>query len=86
MKPILFRSLNFVLLSVMLPLISGCIGGGGDASLLGSLFGASSDGSTFVVSGGDGAQLASVHHPEPMTMLLVGGGTMTMAYLRNKKK
>ena len=94
-KVLTFRLLNFLLLSVILPLFSGCNGGGGSAgstSMVGSLFGASSSGGSTLASSsgpvgtdGGGAALASIHNPEPTTMLLVGGGVMAMAYLRKRK-
>ena len=83
-KTVIFRTMNFIMLSVMLPFVSGCNGGGGSASSGGSLFGASSGGAA--LGGGGGAELASIHQPEPMTMVLVGGGMMAMAYMRKYKK
>ena len=90
MKIFISRSLNFLMLSLMLPVASGCTGGGGSASALGSLFGASSSGSTLSLSGGElagsgAASLAAIHQPEPATMLLVGGGMIAMGYFRNQK-
>ena len=99
MKMTMFRLMNFLMLSIILPFASGCNGGGGGgSSLVGSLFSASSDGSTLGggpgsvgglggIDGGGGvtgASLASIHNPEPTTMLLVGGGMMAMAYFRNR--
>ena len=94
-KTIFLRSMNFVILSVMLPFASGCNGGGsgGGTASLGSLFGASSGGATLTGGGPGGAgagagvgadALATIHQPEPTTMLLVGGGMMAMAYFRNR--
>jgi len=87
----MIRVLNFLMLSVV-PLASGCNGGGGGggSASVGGLFSASSDGSTFGPGGnvggglGSGGELASIHHPEPTTMLLVGGGIMALAYFRNR--
>ena len=85
-KVVLVRFFNFVMFTVMLPFMSVCTGGGsGSASLLGSLFGASSGGSALGSGLGGGTTLASIHHPEPTTFVLVGSGIMTMAYLRNRK-
>ena len=89
-KTIMVRTLNFLMISV-LPLLSGCNsgGGGGGGSSVGGLFSASS-GSLTLGPGpggggpGGGGELASIHNPEPTTMLLVGGGMMAIAYFRNR--
>ena len=86
----MMRTLNFLMISV-LPLLSGCNEGGSGAGSVGSLFGASSDvltlgsGPTGAPGPGGGSDLASIHQPEPTTMLLVGGGMMAIAYFRNRQ-
>ena len=89
------RTLNFLMVTA-LPLLSGCNGGGGGGgAVVGGLFGASSDGGSTLGGLSDGgagvggavggASLASIHNPEPTTMLLVGGGMMAIAYFRNRQ-
>ena len=73
---------------LLTPLMTGC--GGGAALLgLGSLFGGLGAGGGIGGAGllpGAGAGIASIHNPEPASMLLVGGGIATMAYFKNKIK
>lgn len=83
--------MNFLILSVLLPVVYGCNGGsGGGSASLGSLFagGSPSGSSTGSTSGsvgsGGGDALASIQNPEPATMMLIGGGVAAMAYLRSR--
>jgi len=92
MKNTFAKLQNFLLLSVLLPVVYGCQGSGGSdgsnpsiASLLG---GGGTEGGTdaTTVVTTTGEQLAQLHQPEPATMLLLGGGLVAMHYLKNKKK
>ena len=84
------RFVNFAIFSVLLPFVYGCQGGGGAGGLSflggggggGDIIGG---GSSFVTSSDGGASIATLHHPEPGTMLLLGSGFMAMAFYRNKK-
>jgi hypothetical protein len=85
----------------LLPLLTGCNGGSssgvsganslaGDITTAGAGVVASAGvgGGAAVAGGGGGAAVfATIHNPEPTTMLLVGGGMMAMAmYKKNFKK
>jgi len=88
-------------LLLLLPLY-GCNGGGGGggiAGLVGSLLSGGSAGGTGGGTGGEGGLLtlnsippvggenvATLTNPEPASMLLIGGGMMAMAYMKNRKK
>ncbi len=81
------RILNFLhywSILLVLPLLGGCKGGGlfsgGDGG--GSSFAALSGG------GGDGggASFATIHSPEPASMLLMGAGMMAVAYYKKRMK
>jgi hypothetical protein len=89
MKPV-FK--NIMLLAVV-PLLSGCGGGGGLAALgLGSLFGLGGSNSfSSLLGGGSLALLNSPEtiptlvNPEPTSMLLMGTGVAAMAYFKKKR-
>ena len=91
-KTVMARIMNFALLS-LLPILAGCNGGGGGGSSAGGISGLSSLGggltniptpdSLAAVTGGDA--LATLHNPEPATMLLLGGGIAAMAIVRSTK-
>ena len=94
----IFKVKNFLMLSVLLPVVSGC-GGSGGGGALASLFGGSpsSSGTSGVVTGGGGIEggLASLggggvppalHNPEPVTLLLLGSGMVALGYLKRHKK
>jgi len=85
---------KLIALAAMLPFLYGCGSGAGVGSLVGFLFGAggfvgseiallSSTGSGSGLGAG-GAGLATLHQPEPATMLLMGGGLMAMSYFKSK--
>jgi len=92
-----FNYLKLFALAAALPFIYGC-GGAGVGSLIGFLFGSGGLGSIGDlallglggIGGGiagvtdGGAGLASLHQPEPATMLLLGSGIMTMSYFKAK--
>jgi len=86
-----YKLVNFLVLFLLLPWISGCGGGGaGIAGLLGSLFGGGggSGGSGlagFISDGSGVTTLARLHNPEPCTMLLMGSGLIAMAFANKKK-
>jgi len=79
---------KFSLIAV-LPILSGCTGGGIALLGLGSLFGGLGGGAgAGILSGGSGAAgtIAFAHTPEPASMLLLGSGVAVMAYLKSRKK
>lgn len=85
---------------LLLPCLYGCQGGGGagsgsisGASLSSFAFGGGDDtGSSSSLSSFSSTdtttstQLATLHHPEPATMLLFGSGIAAMRFARNRKK
>ena len=85
---IVARSHNIAMFAVILPFVYGCNGGGGGISAsVGGLFGgktASIASLTTDVSSGSGG-LATLHNPEPATMVLLGSGMLMMGYLRSRK-
>ena len=81
---------NFLLFSLLLPVVYGCNsgGGGGEAAPLGGLFmdePATTATGTLLADGG-GETLAQIHNPEPATLMLIGGGMMAMGYMRSRAK
>jgi len=89
MKNTFAKLQNFLLLSVLLPVVYGCqSSGGSDGSpSITSLLGGGTEGAGGVIPppGGGGDQLAQLHQPEPATMLLLGGGLVAMHYLKHRK-
>ena len=83
------RIVNFAILSILLPFIYGCQAGG-SAGNSGSFSFLGTDSSTTSVSSDVvntvGMQIATVHHPEPATMLLLGSGMAAIALSRKKAK
>jgi hypothetical protein len=83
------KHINLLILTVILPSIYGC-SGGGIGELTGLLFGSgaigilSAGGSSGLGIGGAGG-LATVHTPEPASMLLLGSSMMAMAYFKSRK-
>lgn len=102
MKNAYSRFINFTILSVLMPFVYGCGGGGGGGSSLSGLTGGVDGGSsiggvdggstiggfnTFASISPDGGQsLASIHNPEPATMLLISGGLAAMAFYKNRQR
>lgn len=90
LKDNITRLYNFFVLSVLLPVIYGCGGGGGGGgSALGALFspdGGGGGGGGLPGGGGGGEGLATIHNPEPATILLMGGGMAAMGLYRKHKK
>ncbi len=85
------KFLKLVVLAGALPFVYGC--GGGSGALLSMLFGpigATGIGSSFIpdaaFTGGVAEQIATLHQPEPASMLLVGGGLAAMTYFTRRKK
>ncbi len=90
LKNLFAQSYNFLILAVMLPVVYGC--NSDESDTLGSLFNDGGTTSSSVVTGGTGAiietgeALASIHSPEPATMLLIGSGLIAMKYYQGRKK
>lgn len=93
MKGFIGRFSKLAMGSLMLPFFCGC--GGGGVALLGSLFGAGTTAgavaSTSALEGGtlalaSAAIPATIHNPEPATMLLLGGGVVVLGLLNRKRK
>jgi hypothetical protein len=96
MKRTFIKCLKLVVLAAAFPFVYGCGPGAGVSSLTGFLFGSGgglSGGEIALLGGGGasaggalagGAGLATLHQPEPATMLLLGGGLMAAAYVRSK--
>ena len=84
------KHFKLAILAGVLPFIYGC-GSGGSGALLSFLFGA---GGGFTGGGGGGGgtgclincgvELATLHQPEPTSMLLIGGGLAAMTYFKSK--
>jgi len=81
----IFRARNFLLFSVLLPVMYGCGGGGSGSASVGSLFGTSSTGVT-LADAGTGLTTTVYHNPEPATMLLLGSGIVAMGFVKNLRK
>ena len=80
-------------MTATLPFLYGCGAGAGTGSLVGFLFGGGTgggvtllaSGTTDILAGGGGAAgLATLHHPEPASMFLVGSGLLAMGFFRSK--
>lgn len=84
-KHIMLRAHNLVLLSVI-PLLYGCQGGGGSSASLGSLLGdiPGGGGDSTVVASVTTDSLATVHQPEPATLLLIGSGIVALSYMKSR--
>jgi len=89
------KYLKLVALAATLPFIYGCGAGTGVGTLIGFLFGGGGLGGGEIAllgasaSGlgavGSGAGLATLHQPEPASMMLLGSGLMAMGYFKSKK-
>lgn len=110
MKTYYARLQIFILFSV-LPLLAGCLGGGGGAGTGGGVglsgvvttpqsgvellfnpeIGGSGGGvsqnfaAALLTNPGSGEAMATIHNPEPISMLLVGGGMAAMMMFRHKQ-
>jgi hypothetical protein len=87
----LYKASNLALLT--LPILSGCGGGsGGGSSSVGALFSPESSpgtGTTVLTSATDAgvnSGIATIHNPEPATMLLLGGGMLVMGLIKSQKR
>ena len=91
-RNVIFKIKNFLMLSILLPVVSGCGGGGGGS--LASLFGGSpsttgssiTGGGGGIVGGGGGEILPTLNNPEPATLLLLGSGIAAISYFKRHKK
>ena len=84
MRALYSKLMNFAIFGILLPFVYGCQLGGGDGSSGLSFLGSSAGGGDS--SGIVGAQIATVHHPEPATMLLLGSGLAAISFYRKKIK
>lgn len=91
LNKVVIRFINFIILSIILPVVYGCNGtsstltgdsnaGGAISGLAGSLGG---DGGG-VGAGGEGSAMATIHNPEPATMFLLGSGLIAINYYKNR--
>lgn len=98
-RNVIFKIKNFLMLSILLPVVSGC-GGGSDGGSLASLFGSSTSagsgsggiaGAGAGVAGGVGGAIGgggvpALVNPEPATLLLIGSGIAAISYLKRHRK
>lgn len=85
---------KLIALAGALPFIYGCGSGGGTSALLSFLgLGGVGSGTVGLLSetfaetaftAGAATELASLHQPEPASMLLLGGGLAAMTYFRSR--
>lgn len=81
------RANVYLTFAVLLPFVYGCGGGGGgSAASVGSVFTTSTLAYAPVEGGGSDITIATVHNPEPMTLLLLGGGMLAMGFVKNRKR
>ena len=89
------KFLKLIVLAGALPFVYGCGSGGGVSSLASFLFGSTGIGGGIALLGGaaadatlggGGAGLATLHQPEPVSLLLVGGGLAAMTYFSRRNK
>jgi len=91
------HKINLLILVAVLPMMYGCLGGGGIGALTSLLFGSSAIGGGIggglgpVLGpggpGGPGGIIAAgaITNPEPASMLLLGSGMMAMAYYKKRR-
>jgi hypothetical protein len=73
----LLSNINYLVIALSYPLLVGC-NGGGSAGIGGA--------SGIAGGAGGGSSFATIHNPEPTTMLLMGGGMMAIAMYKKKFK
>ena len=80
--------LNLTIFSTLLPCLYGCQGGGSsEISALGSSGSAaltSNVASLPLAGSSSGQAIATIHNPEPTTLLLIGSGMLAMSFLKKK--
>jgi len=80
------KASNIFMFAVILPFVYGCNGGGGGGTAsVGSLFGGESASVAVLTDTSSGGGIATLHNPEPATMVLLGSGMLMMGYLRSRK-
>ena len=82
----MIQLIQLSLLTVVLPLLCGCISGDGgsqSSDLFSSGGGSTSGGIGGDIGNGAPGSLSTIHNPEPTTMLLLGSGALAMAYYKN---
>ena len=86
MKNAYAKLINFSTFSILLPFIYGCQVGSGNSNFLSGFSGGGSSSGFTDSSPVPPADIATMHNPEPATMLLLGGGLAAMTYYRNRNK
>lgn len=97
MKTDNIKIMKLLALIGVIPFIYGCGSGAGAGSLVGFLFGGGGftggeiallgSGAGSAIAGSvatTGTQLATLHHPEPASFMLLGSGLMAMGYFKSK--